>query len=97
MREMNRSNDIDTNKFREYKDFSSMNPNAVPSNDEVVAALRTLQKAGFGNMMNNHYADISLLTGNQYPQGQLFNMMGNSNLSPEVIQTMLTNNMSLGF
>lgn len=89
MREINRSEDIDPNRFKEFKDFSSMND--VPTNDEIVAALRVLQKAGFGGSFNNF--DLSLLNGfNAQPQ-----MLGSNRLTPEVIQAMLTNNMSLGF
>ena len=47
MREMNRKDNITPQKFKEYKDFS----NAAPSNDEIVAALRVLQRAGFGNII----------------------------------------------
>lgn len=82
MRELNRSDDIEPQKFKEYKDFSSMEP----TNDEIVAALRTLQRAGFNNIMNNNYSDLSM-----------FNMMGNQSMNPQLIQTLLTNNMSLGF
>ena len=98
MREMNRSNDIDPNKFKEYKDFSSMN-NDTPSNDEIVAALKTLQNAGLGNMFNNNnnYSDLSLLMGGQSGQYNMFNMMNSSSLNPQVIQAMLTSNMASGF
>ena len=94
MREINRSDDIDPQKFKEYKDFSSYNPEGTPSNDEIVAAIRTLQRAGLGNFLGNNYSDISLLTGNN---NSGVNMFGNSYLTPQMIQTMLTNNMSLGF
>ena len=98
MREMNRSNDIDPNRFKEYKDFSSMN-NDTPSNDEIVAALKTLQNAGLGNMFNNNnnYSDLSLLMGGQSGQYNMFNMMNSSSLNPQVIQAMLTSNMASGF
>lgn len=96
MREINRSDEVDPQEFRGYKDFSSMN-DAVPSNDEIVNAIRTLQRAGMGNIVNNNYSsDIALLTGNNQ-QSQLLNLMGAGNLSPQVIQAMLSNNMSLGF
>lgn len=86
MREMNRSGDIDPQKFREYRDFSSMNfDSATPSNDEIVAAIRTLQKAGINNTgytNNNSMLDI----------------MENSNLNPQIMQALFANNMSsLGF
>ena len=56
MREINRNENIDPQRFKNYKDFSS-----VPTNDEIVAALRTLQKAGFGNIYNSSNADLSVL------------------------------------
>ena len=97
MREMNRSDDIDPRRFKDYKDFSSMNTDGtMPSNDEIVAAIRTLQKAGIYTGMDNGILDLSLLTGENRNNAML-NMMGNSSLSPQVIQAMLTNNMSLGF
>ena len=91
MREINRNENIDPQKFKEYKDFSS-----VPNNDEIVAALRTLQKAGFSNMYNNGYSDLSILTGNTQ-QASLLNMMGSSSMNPQLIQALLTNNMTQGF
>jgi len=91
MREMNRNDAIEPQKFKEYKDFSN-----VPSNDEIVAALRTLQNAGFGNIINNNYADLSVLTGNSQ-QNSMLNMMGMNNMNPQLIQALLTNNMSQGF
>ena len=97
-RDINRDENIEPQRFREYRDFSSMNNSEVaPSNDEIVAALRTLQRAGFGNVINNNYSDISMLTG-MGQQNPMFNMLGgNSSLSPQVIQAMLTNNMTQGF
>ena len=97
IRDINRNENIDPQRFKEYKDFSSMNIQDVPTNDEIVAALRTLQKAGLNNTFNNGITDISMLTGAGH-QNQLFNMMGgNSSLSPQVIQALLTNNMTQGF
>ena len=93
MREMNRNNDIPAQRFKEFKDFSSMNTNEVPTNDEIVAALRTLQRAGLGNIGNN-YSDLSLLTGSQ--NDNMLNLMG-GNINPQVMQALFTNNVSLGF
>lgn len=97
MREMNRNNDIAPQKFKEYKDFSS----EVPTNDEIVTALRILQRAGLGNMIsgNNYSSDLSLLTGsNDNNNYELFNMLmrrgSNSSLSPDVIQSLISNQMS---
>ena len=95
-RDINREENIDIQRFKEFKDFSSMNNADIPSNDEIVSALRTLQRAGLGSMINNN-SDISMLTGFGQ-QNSMFNMMGgNSSLSPQVIQALLTNNMSQGF
>ena len=94
MREMNRSNDIAPQEFKEFKDFSTMNLQDTPSNDEIVAALRTLQKAGLTAGYNN--PDLALLTGNPQ-QSQLMNMLGGSSMNSQLIQSLLTNNMSLGF
>lgn len=94
MRKMNRFEDIDKSTFDEYHDFSTMNNTATPSNDEIVAALRTLQKAGLSNYANMNNSGLSVLTGNQ--ENNVLNMLGNSSISPQLIQTMLTNNMSLG-
>ena len=99
MRDMNRSKDIAPDRFKEYKDFSTMNTPATPSNDEIVAAIRTLQNAGLGNIMNNSYStDLSMLTGAQNQQFSAFDIMNQgSSINPQLIQTMLTNNMRQGF
>lgn len=97
MREINRNEDMDPQKFKQYRDFSSMN-NETPTNDEIVAALKTLQKAGLGNLFNNNYSDLSLLTGdNKSEAAAMMNLMGTSSMSPQMIQALLTNNMSLGY
>ncbi len=97
MRDMNRNDDINPQKFREYKDFSSMNtPSEMPNDAEIVAAIRTLQKAGMMDFRKDMYSDLSLLTGSQNDVS-LLNMMNNGNLNPQLIQAMFANNMSLGF
>ena len=88
--EMNRDNLVEPQKFKEYKDFSS-----APTNEEIGAAFRTLQNAGFGNFIN-HNNDLSFLT-NTPQQNSIYNMMGNSNMNPQLIQTLLTNSMTQGF
>lgn len=98
MREMNRGNDVNPQKFRDYKDFSS----ATPTNDEIVAALRVLQRAGLSDILKNNVNEMSLLTGNNEINNNnaMLNMLmgsGNSSLSPQVIQSLLTNQMSVGF
>jgi tetratricopeptide (TPR) repeat protein len=96
-REINRSQDLNPQMFKEYKDYSSM-VNPTPSNDEIVAAIKTLQNAGIGNFynFNNDSVGLSYLTEQNTPNN-IFNMMGSSNINPQLIQTMLTNKMSLGF
>lgn len=89
MREINKNGEIAPNKFKEYKDFSSMNFNETPTNEDIVAALRTLQAAGLSDYAGNSM-DLSLLTGNH-------NMMNNSSMNPQVIQALLTNNLMQGF
>lgn len=91
MREINRRDNIEPQRFKEYKDFSH-----VPSNDEIVAALQTLKRAGLDNLYNNNYSDLSLLTGNQ-EHNTMLNMMGSSSLNPQMIQALLMNNMAQGF
>ena len=98
MREMNRKNDISPEHFREYKDFSS----EVPTNDEIVDALRVLQRAGLSDIIsgNNSMNEMSLLTGNHENAGTVLNMLTgtrNSTLSPQIIQSLLTNQMTTGF
>lgn len=95
MRDMNRDENINPQRFKEYKDFSSMkNPSQTPSNDEIVAAVRTLQNAGLLNFGANSYSDLSMLTGSH---NSLSNIENFANMNPQLIQTMLINGMSLGF
>lgn len=103
MREMNRGNDISPSEFKEYKDFSSYN-NEAPTNDEIVAAMRVLQRAGFGNIMNPGYSnmasDISLLTGSNNSNNNMMDLFiggKSSNFSPQLIQAMLTGQLTSGF
>lgn len=94
MRDMNRNDDINPQRFKEYKDFSSMNtPSEVPNNDEIVAAMRTLQNAGLLNLGSNTYSDLSLLTGSDYTANGMTDF---TNMNPHLLQTMLTNGMSFG-
>ena len=93
MREMNRNDDISPEKFKEYRDFSSYSP----SNDEIVSALRVLQQAGLTNVIggNSSYSDLSLINGNNSLMGLLGN--NNSQLNPQVIQALMTSQLSSGF
>lgn len=96
MREMNRKNDLTPAKFKEYKDFSSMNNDGTPTNDEIVAAIRVLQNAGIYNILgNNNLSSISLLNdiqGGNYRSEDILNMMGNgTSINPMLIKSLLTN------
>ncbi len=106
MREMNRNKELAPNKFKDYKDFSS----EVPTNDEIVTALRVLQSAGLGDIIsNNSYnSELSLLTdydNNNNTNGfEMLNMLfGNNNnksdsyMSPQLIQALMTSQMSANF
>lgn len=93
-REINRNNDMDPQKFKDYKDFSSMNNSATPSNDEIVAALRTLQKAGLTGYSS---MNVDLMGFNDNSQQNLMNMMNTSSMNPHLIQAFLTNNLTQGF
>lgn len=87
-REINRNDEMAPSQFRGYKDYSSY----APSNDEIVAALRTLQRAGLSDVVaNNGYNDMSRDMLNMLYDGK------NSNLNPQVIQSLLTTQMSTSF
>ena len=103
-REMNRDSDLPPQKFREYKDFSSQ----APTNEEIVSAMRVLQRAGMSNFVgNSSYAyDIDNLAGIQQNSNNadydmlkfLFGRNSNSsNLNPQVIQSLLTTQMTTSF
>ena len=90
-REMNRNDSISPEKFKEYKDFSTK----APTNDEIVAALRTLQNAGLSNMINPTN-DLSFLTNSQQ-HNSIYSMMGSQNMNPQLLHTLLTNSITQGF
>jgi tetratricopeptide (TPR) repeat protein len=101
-REINRRDELTPQQFKDYKDFSS----EVPTNDEIVNAIRTLQRAGMSDVFGNSYgSEISAMLGenNSNRAGyDMLNMMfqnkgGMSNLSPQVIQSLLTSQMTTGF
>ncbi len=87
MRDMNRGNEIAPQKFKDYKDFSSQ----APSNEEVVEAMRTLQRAGIGSYgYNSAEPNADMFRA-------LFGYNGNSNINPQVIQSLLTTQMTTNF
>ena len=87
MREMNRNDSIEPQKFKEFKDFSS-----IPTNDEIVAAIRVLQKAGINNIVGGN--DLYM---NNTRQDSMLNMLGTSGANQHLIQALLTNNITQGF
>jgi len=106
---MNENKEIPEYQLKEYRDFSSQNTNDMPSNDEIVAALRILQKAGLQNYAmptqpNMQMNDISAFLGqnNLGTGNNLMNMLpylnnGNMRNNPQLIQTMLMNQMMPDF
>ena len=101
-REMNRNNEIPAQRFKEYKDFSSQGP----SNEEIVSAIKTLQAAGLTNVLGGqNYSDISYMMGTQNNTNgyEMLNMLfgnnsgSNANINPQVIQSLLTTQMTAGF
>lgn len=101
-REINRNEELAPDKFRGYKDFSSY----APTNDEIVAAIRTLQRAGLSDaVLGNGYAsDVSSLlgTGNSGKNYDIMNMLYSKNggavdLNPQIIQSLLSTQMSANF
>lgn len=103
MREMNRNDSITPKKFKDYKDFSSQ---AEPSNEEIVAAVKTLQQAGLVNMLstNSYRSDLSMLTSNadnSINEYEMLNLMlgkkQDNNIDARLIQSLLTNQMSTSF
>ena len=105
-REINRREELTPQDFKDYKDFSSQ----APTNDEIVAALRVLQKAGLSDVVgvNGYNSDLSLLLGTENNSGRagydmlnmIFSQNGNGttkNLNPQVIQSLLSTQMSTGF
>ena len=92
-REMNRKDSIEKQKFNEFKDFSS----EAPTNDEIVMALRILQKAGLNDIISrNNSFDLSALTGD-FQNNSMYGVMGSSSMNPQLIQALLTNSMTQGF
>ena len=101
MREMDRKNDIPANRFKEYKDFSSYND--TPTNEEIVMAFRIIQKAGLSDFVagTKNISDLSWFAQSQTNDRD--NMISiltdkkNSSLSPQLLQTLISNQMNAGF
>jgi len=97
-REINRYDELPASKFKDYKDFSSQ----APTNDEIVAAIRTLQRAGLSDIISGK-SDVAGLLGTSDKSRDydmlnvLFGNNGGSNLNPQVIQSLLTTQMTASF
>ena len=97
-REMNRGDEIAPGRFKEYKDFSSQ----APTNDEIVQAIRTLQRAGIGNYddIYNMTAGLNRGSGSEY---ELINALFTNGdtavkeLQPQLIKSLLSNQMTSSF
>ena len=103
-RDINRKDEIPPQRFKEFKDFSSQ----APTNDEIVNALRTLQAAGFTDILNTNArnSDLSLMYGDGYDRNRgnydMLNLLmnkqnGTSNIDPQLIQSLLTTQMTASF
>ena len=100
-REINRRDEIAPQSFKEYRDFSSQGP----SNEEIVSAIKTLQAAGIYDVQGGDYSGISNILGTQNGSNgyDVLNLLlgankGNSsNLNPQIIQSLLTTQMTAGF
>ena len=101
-REINRYDEMSPDKFKGYKDFSSY----APTNDEIVAAIRTLQRAGISDAVfgKGYGSDIYGMLGTNNNSGnyEMLNMLynnkgGNADLNPQVIQSLLSTQMTANF
>lgn len=86
---INTEDNIKPQQFKDYKDFSSLNSNDINyTNDDIITAIRVLQKAGLYNdgmvpndLNKNGYSALSNMT----------------SMNPQLIQAIFSNNMTLGF
>lgn len=99
-REINRNDEMTPDQFRGYKDFSSY----APTNDEIVAAIRTLQRAGIADSLIGNNSDIYSIhgTGEQNRNYDIMNMLyasggKNADLNPQIIRSLLSTQMSANF
>lgn len=108
-RDINSNKLIEPERLRQFKNYSSMGEQ-VPSNDEIVAAMRVLQRAGLSSIatvpspleIQSAFAGNSTMNMGSGSDNimQLMNKFGASagagNMDPKILQTMLTSQM-LGF
>ncbi len=102
-RDINENKDIPPARFNQYKRFTG-NAETAPTNDEIVAALRTLQKAGLSASVSMPYNDLSSIYAGTVPgnnsTANLMNILSgannngtNRNIDPQVLQTLMTSQM----
>ena len=99
-REINNNDELTPDKFRGYKDFSSY----APTNDEIVAAIRTLQRAGIADSFIGNGSDVYgiLGSGEQNRNYDVMNMLyaaggKNTDLNPQIIRSLMSAQMSANF
>ena len=96
-RDINRQEEIPAQRFKEFKDFSSQ----VPSNDEIVGAIRVLQAAGLMDLFNTNSNNFSMLYGNERGSydsvNALLNRQNGFVNNPQLIQSLLTTQMTTNF
>lgn len=109
-RDINDNKEIDAKRLKRFRKFSMNTNESMPTNDEIVAALRVLQEAGFATPVASPvYGDLAALYGpsssmNQGAMDNLFNMMsrygatnnGSEKIDSRLLQTMMTSQM-MGF
>lgn len=103
-RDINDNKEIPAERFNQYKRFTG-SADTAPSNDEIVAALRTLQRAGLGAPAMP-YSDLSAIYAGTVPSrnydsmANLMNLLSGTNnarntngVDPKVLQTIMTSQM----
>ncbi len=101
-RDINNNKEIAPERFKQYKQFSNAEP--VPTNDEIVAALRTLQRAGLAAPQVPSYGDLSAIYSGSVPGNSSVNNLldmisgysssaKNEKIDPRVLQSIMTTQM----
>ena len=104
-RDINDNKEIPKERLNQYKRFTS-SAETAPSNDEIVAALRTLQRAGLNTPVMPYAQDLSAIYASSAPSGNydsmanLMNLLSGGNnaknsngIDPKVLQTIMTSQM----
>ena len=95
-REINRNEELDPQRFKDFKNFSSQGL----SDKEIADAWNTLQRAGLLNNRVNMSALTDFNNNSNYDDYEILNMFTGrstnnfSNLNPQVIQALLINQMT---